>query len=233
MAITFKTFIFCGNVFSTFSTQRLFAVCVFAEVWWVGGGGWEGLRVVRLPLRCHAAGLSGCSAAVPRHSGARTEWVFFCRCDSQMCQSWYDIEGTLYPCVFASRFITHCIFIIHDLVRVKPGIQLFKSPSLPSAAEPGNESERVEFSNLVLLFCELIRHDVFSHNIYMCTLISRGDLASDSHLPRPRSPSDEPSDESERKEQDAGSSVKMEACWRHLLLFWWVMCAAVQSNSVV
>uniref|UniRef100_A0A3P9HYA9 Mediator complex subunit 12 n=1 Tax=Oryzias latipes TaxID=8090 RepID=A0A3P9HYA9_ORYLA len=73
--------------------------------------------------------------------------------------------------------------------------------------EPGNESERVEFSNLVLLFCELIRHDVFSHNIYMCTLISRGDLASESHLPRPRSPSD---DESERKEQDAGSSVKME-----------------------
>uniref|UniRef100_A0A8C1ZU50 Mediator complex subunit 12 n=1 Tax=Cyprinus carpio TaxID=7962 RepID=A0A8C1ZU50_CYPCA len=73
------------------------------------------------------------------------------------------------------------------------------------------KSERVEFSNLVLLFCELIRHDVFSHNIYMCTLISRGDLASDSHLPRPRSPSDEPSDESERKEQDAGSSVKMEA----------------------
>uniref|UniRef100_A0A673N670 Mediator of RNA polymerase II transcription subunit 12-like n=1 Tax=Sinocyclocheilus rhinocerous TaxID=307959 RepID=A0A673N670_9TELE len=73
-----------------------------------------------------------------------------------------------------------------------------------------NESERVEFSNLVLLFCELIRHDVFSHNIYMCTLISRGDLASDSHLPRPRSPGDEPSDESERKEQDAGSSVKME-----------------------
>lgn len=47
----------------------------------------------------------------------------------------------------------------------------------------------------------------------MCTLISRGDLASDSHLPRPRSPSDEPSDESERKEQEAGSSVKNEACW--------------------
>lgn len=69
----------------------------------------------------------------------------------------------------------------------------------------------MEFSNLVLLFCELIRHDVFSHNIYMCTLISRGDLASDSHLPRPRSPSDEPSDESERKEQDTGGGVKMEA----------------------
>lgn len=93
----------------------------------------------------------------------------------------------------------------------------YLNPLCPSAAEPGNESERVEFSNLVLLFCELIRHDVFSHNIYICTLISRGDLASESHLPRPRSPSDEPSDESERKEQDAGSSVKMEACWRHLL----------------
>lgn len=91
----------------------------------------------------------------------------------------------------------------------------YSSP--PSAAEPGNESERVEFSNLVLLFCELIRHDVFSHNIYMCTLISRGDLASDSHLPRPRSPSDEPSDESERKEQEGGSNGKNEARWRHLL----------------
>ncbi|XP_058264024.1 mediator of RNA polymerase II transcription subunit 12 isoform X2 [Hemibagrus wyckioides] len=86
----------------------------------------------------------------------------------------------------------------------------FLDTQAPILTEPGNESERVEFSNLVLLFCELIRHDVFSHNIYMCTLISRGDLASDSHLPRPRSPSDEPSDESERKEQDTGSGVKME-----------------------
>uniref|UniRef100_A0A8C9Z7P8 Mediator complex subunit 12 n=1 Tax=Sander lucioperca TaxID=283035 RepID=A0A8C9Z7P8_SANLU len=85
-----------------------------------------------------------------------------------------------------------------------------QAPTLSEPLSPGNESERVEFSNLVLLFCELIRHDVFSHNIYMCTLISRGDLASDSHLQRPRSPSDEPSDESERKEQDTGSSVKME-----------------------
>uniref|UniRef100_A0A4W5NUY9 Mediator complex subunit 12 n=1 Tax=Hucho hucho TaxID=62062 RepID=A0A4W5NUY9_9TELE len=75
---------------------------------------------------------------------------------------------------------------------------------------PMLSDERVEFSNLVLLFCELIRHDVFSHNIYMCTLISRGDLASDSHLPRPRSPSDEPSDESERKEQEAGSNCPID-----------------------
>uniref|UniRef100_A0A674A6P0 Mediator complex subunit 12 n=1 Tax=Salmo trutta TaxID=8032 RepID=A0A674A6P0_SALTR len=87
----------------------------------------------------------------------------------------------------------------------------FLDTQAPMLTDPSNESERVEFSNQVLLFCELIRHDVFSHNIYMCTLISRGDLASDSHLPRPRSPSDEPSDESERKE--AGSSVKNEACY--------------------
>ncbi|CAL4069283.1 unnamed protein product, partial [Meganyctiphanes norvegica] len=35
-----------------------------------------------------------------------------------------------------------------------------------------------EFGNLVLLFSELIRQDVFSHDAYMCTLISRGDLAA-------------------------------------------------------
>jgi len=32
------------------------------------------------------------------------------------------------------------------------------------------------FTNLVHLFSELIRHDIFSHDVYMCTLISRGDL---------------------------------------------------------
>ena len=34
------------------------------------------------------------------------------------------------------------------------------------------------FANLVLLFCELIHHDVFSHDVYVCSLISRGDLQS-------------------------------------------------------
>ena len=33
-----------------------------------------------------------------------------------------------------------------------------------------------EFSNLVLLFYELINHEVFSHDAYLCTLISRGDV---------------------------------------------------------
>lgn len=31
----------------------------------------------------------------------------------------------------------------------------------------------VEFSNLILLFYELICHDVFSHDAYLCALISR------------------------------------------------------------
>ncbi|XP_026323522.1 mediator of RNA polymerase II transcription subunit 12-like isoform X2 [Hyposmocoma kahamanoa] len=46
-----------------------------------------------------------------------------------------------------------------------------ESPSPP----PGN---RQQFANLVHLFGELIRRDVFSHDAYMCTLISRGDLIS-------------------------------------------------------
>ena len=35
---------------------------------------------------------------------------------------------------------------------------------------------RLAFTNLVHLFAELVRNDVFSHDLYMCTLISRGDL---------------------------------------------------------
>lgn len=78
------------------------------------------------------------------------------------------------------------------------------------SADPGKENEKVEFFNLVLLFCELIRHDVFSHNIYMCTLISRGDLAMDSHGPRPPSPFDDPAEEHDRKETEGSSGIKLE-----------------------
>lgn len=77
-------------------------------------------------------------------------------------------------------------------------------------ADPRSESERVEFFNLVLLFCELIRHDVFSHNIYTCTLISRGDLAFGAPGPRPPSPFDDPADDPERKEAECSSSSKLE-----------------------
>lgn len=36
----------------------------------------------------------------------------------------------------------------------------------------------LRFTNLVHMFSQLIRHDMFSHDAYMCTLISRGDLNS-------------------------------------------------------
>ena len=41
-------------------------------------------------------------------------------------------------------------------------------------ASTNNPESKQLFSNLVLLFGELIRCEVFSHDIYMCTLISRG-----------------------------------------------------------
>lgn len=44
------------------------------------------------------------------------------------------------------------------------------------ADENPSQANRTMFTNLVHLFAELIRHDVFSHDAYMCTLISRGDL---------------------------------------------------------
>uniref|UniRef100_A0A4W3IBV9 Mediator complex subunit 12L n=1 Tax=Callorhinchus milii TaxID=7868 RepID=A0A4W3IBV9_CALMI len=64
----------------------------------------------------------------------------------------------------------------------------FLDTQAPVLTEPNNENERAEFVKLVLLFCEFIRHDVFSHDAYMCTLISRGDLTSISATARPRSP---------------------------------------------
>lgn len=42
--------------------------------------------------------------------------------------------------------------------------------------DTSSTQSKVQFTNLVHLFSELIRHDVFSHDAYMCTLISRGDL---------------------------------------------------------
>lgn len=42
--------------------------------------------------------------------------------------------------------------------------------------DSSSPQNKVQFTNLVHLFSELIRHDVFSHDAYMCTLISRGDL---------------------------------------------------------
>lgn len=44
----------------------------------------------------------------------------------------------------------------------------------------------------------------------MCTLISRGDLSSEQHAPRPRSPVDDAVEEQDRKEQEGNNSVKLE-----------------------
>lgn len=44
----------------------------------------------------------------------------------------------------------------------------------------------------------------------MCTLISRGDLAMDSHGPRPPSPFDDPAEEHDRKETEGNSGIKLE-----------------------
>uniref|UniRef100_A0A8D2IZQ1 Mediator complex subunit 12 n=1 Tax=Varanus komodoensis TaxID=61221 RepID=A0A8D2IZQ1_VARKO len=85
----------------------------------------------------------------------------------------------------------------------------FLDTQAPVLTDPSNENEKVEFFNLVLLFCELIRHDVFSHNTYMCTLISRGDLAID-HGPRPPSPFDDTAEEHDRKESASPSPEKLD-----------------------
>lgn len=57
---------------------------------------------------------------------------------------------------------------------------------------------KTQFTNLVHLFSELIRYDVFSHDAYMCALISRGDLLhSTSVISKPGTPSNsrDPMDE--------------------------------------
>lgn len=52
----------------------------------------------------------------------------------------------------------------------------FLDHDAPVLDEGGPAANRTQFINLVHLFSALIRHDVFSHNAYMYTLISRGDL---------------------------------------------------------
>ncbi|XP_075426563.1 mediator of RNA polymerase II transcription subunit 12-like protein isoform X3 [Ascaphus truei] len=93
----------------------------------------------------------------------------------------------------------------------------FLDSQAPSLSDPNNEHEMTEFLNLVLLFCEFIRHDIFSHDAYMCTLISRGDLCVTA-INRPRSPSGEHIDEpyikdlSEKpEEQGSGEQIEVDS----------------------
>jgi len=95
----------------------------------------------------------------------------------------------------------------------------FLDTQAPSLSDPNSECEKVEFVNLVLLFCEFIRHDVFSHDAYMCTLISRGDLSVTAST-RPRSPAGENVDEHYPKDHD----MKMEV-WP------WEWCPSPENNT--
>lgn len=52
----------------------------------------------------------------------------------------------------------------------------FLDNDAPIVDDNSSPQAKAMFTNLVHLFAELIRHDVFSHDAYMCTLISRGDL---------------------------------------------------------
>jgi mediator of RNA polymerase II transcription subunit 12 len=66
------------------------------------------------------------------------------------------------------------------------GIPIFQNilmkflDTAPVLDENGSAQNKTQFKNLIHLFSELIRHDVFSHDAYMCTLISRGDLLTGS-----------------------------------------------------
>uniref|UniRef100_H2YRP6 Mediator complex subunit Med12 domain-containing protein n=1 Tax=Ciona savignyi TaxID=51511 RepID=H2YRP6_CIOSA len=55
----------------------------------------------------------------------------------------------------------------------------FLDVQAPELKNRDDFEEIQSFRNLVLLFSELIEHDVFSHDIYMNTLISRGEISSD------------------------------------------------------
>lgn len=50
-----------------------------------------------------------------------------------------------------------------------------------SSTNLSSKTNKVQFANLVLLFGELIRADLFSHDFYLRTLISRGDLTANSY----------------------------------------------------
>ena len=51
-----------------------------------------------------------------------------------------------------------------------------EAPYFTSPPHQTHKKIKNEVSNLILLFYELMSHEVFSHDAYLCTLISRGDL---------------------------------------------------------
>lgn len=74
--------------------------------------------------------------------------------------------------------------VIQNSLPIFQGLLMkFLDNDAPVLEENGTPQNKTMFTNLVHLFSELIRHDVFSHDAYMCTLISRGDLLTTSQGP--------------------------------------------------
>ena len=74
---------------------------------------------------------------------------------------------------------TRCITLTDEPVsfRMLSLLHIYPSVVLASSTDGYQHSKGDKgFAQLTLLFGELIRSDVFSHNAYMCTLISRGEL---------------------------------------------------------
>ncbi|KAI8498739.1 Mediator of RNA polymerase II transcription subunit 12-like protein, partial [Branchiostoma belcheri] len=85
-----------------------------------------------------------------------------------------------------------------------------KAPMLDNGEEISDE-ERQAFANLVLLFSELIRSEVFSHDAYMCTLISRGDLLhtpTDSEMVAPSPMPDGKGEQGHSKSEKSSSHLE-------------------------
>ncbi|GAB6019774.1 hypothetical protein CHUAL_001322 [Chamberlinius hualienensis] len=73
---------------------------------------------------------------------------------------------------------------------ILPGVPIFQNLLMkyldcnaPVLDDHPNPENKAAFQNLVLLYAELIRSDVFSHDAYMCTLISRGSLSTNNNQP--------------------------------------------------
>ncbi|KAJ8669737.1 hypothetical protein QAD02_000996 [Eretmocerus hayati] len=81
----------------------------------------------------------------------------------------------------------------------QPLLMKFLDVDAPVLDAIATVQSKTRFTNLVHLFSELIRHDVFSHDAYMCTLISRGDLIQGP----PASKANTPSNRGEPMEEDS------------------------------
>lgn len=201
---------------------------MFAEVWWVWGGGWEGLSVVRLPLRRHAAPLSGRSAAVPRHSGSHAEWVSF-RSDfrkSVFLFLWFSNVS-----VFARYFITSA-YLLSMIWRGRLAIELLKFPFSPLQQSWGT---RVNEWSSPTLSCSSASSSATTSFPTTSTCARSFPAATWRPTPTCRAPAppvmSPPTNPSARSRTQAAVSR-----WRHVggicCGAWWVICATAWYKRV-